>query len=226
MAVIECGVSGALAGVGAESMSPMHTLRAPIPVGSGGAYRAGLTSGTMAASLAANAEIFQFRYVTAASRLGLVYKVSISAAANVAATAAALLSFKMAAARGWTGAGSAGTRVTFTGNNNKLRTSLATSEVNDVGISTTTGLGAGTKTIDAQDLGGVGFAVSTAAITTQVDLNLVPKTALLDADGEGQYPLVCANQEGFIIRNGANAWPAGMTWHFSVEVLWLEVPAF
>jgi hypothetical protein len=226
MAVIEGGVSGSLAGVGAESMLPLHTLRAAVPVGSGGAFRAGLTSGTMAASLAANAELFQFRYVTSNSRLALVYKVSISAAASVAAGAAALLGFKLTAARAWTVAGSAGTRVTFAGNNNKLRTSLGTSEVNDVGISTTTGLGVGTKTLDSTDIGGVAIAVSAAAATVQVDLNLLPKTALLDADGEGQYPLVLANQEGFVIRNGGNAWPAGMTWHFTAEVLWLEVPAF
>jgi hypothetical protein len=226
MAVIEGGVSAALAGVGAEAMSPLHTLRANIPVGAGGAYRIGPTSGVMAVSLGANTELFQFRYVTAASRIALVYKVSISAGAQVAASTAALISLKLTAARAWTAAGTGGTRITLTGNNAKLRTSYATSEVNDAGISTTAGLTAGTKTLDTTDMGGISIGIGTGAITTGVQLTLLPKTPLFDADGEGQHPIVCANQEGFIIRNGAVAWPAGMTWHFTVEVLWLEVPAF
>jgi hypothetical protein len=226
MAVLEGGVSAALAGVGAQAQSGLHSIRFPVDVGAGGAYRMGVTSGTMAAALAANSEIFQFRYVTAASRLALVYKISISAGANVAATAAALLAFKLNIARAWTAAGTGGTRFTFAGNSNKLRTSQASSEVNDAGISTTAALTAGTKTLDATDAGGISFGIGTGAITSALPLIFMPKTALLDADGEGQHPIVLANQEGFIIRSGANAFPAAMTWTFGVEVLWLEVPAF
>lgn len=228
MAVIEGGVSGALAGVGAEAYSPVHIVKMPVSVGAGGAYRIGASSGTMAAALAANSEIFQFRYVTAASRVALVYKVQISAGANVAATAAALLAFRLTAARAWTAAGTGGTRITLTGNNTKLRTSLATSEVNDSGISTTAALTAGTKTLDTTDLGNISCGIGTGAITTALNLNFVSgdEGRLFDADGEGQYPLVLANQEGFVIRTGANAFPAAMTWSFSVNVLWLEVPAF
>lgn len=226
MAVIEGGVSGALAGVGAEASSPLHVSRFPVSVGAGGYYRVGPTSGTMAAALAANAEIFQFRYVTAASRIALIYKVSISAGMNVAATAAAILAFKMTAARGWTAAGTGGTRIVLTTNNAKLRTSYPTSEVNDAGISTTAGLTAGTKTLDATDLGGVAFGIGTGAITVSLQSTILPQTLLFDADGEGQHPLVLANQEGFVIRNGAVIFPATMTWNFSVEVIWGEVPAF
>lgn len=226
MSVLEGGTSGSLAGVGAESSSPLHTVRLPVSYGSGGWYRLGATSGTMAAALGANSEIFQFRYVTAASRLALIYKVSISAGAIAAATAAGSVAFRMAAARSWTAAGSGGTRLTLTGDNVNLRTSMATSEVNDAGISTTAALTAGTKTLDTTDLSHVSISIGTAAITAAVRLNLLDQTALFDADGEGQHPLVLANQEGFVIRTGANAWPATMTWAFSVNVLWGEVPAF
>lgn len=226
MAVLEGGVSAALAGVGAEAASPLHTVRLPVSHGSGGFYRAGATSGTMAAALGANSEIFQFRYVTAASRIALVYKVIISAGANVAATAAALLAFRMTAARSWTAAGSGGTRLTLTGDNCNLRTSMATSEVNDAGISTTAALTTGTKTLDTTDLSAISFGIGTGAITVSLPLTVLPPTALFDADGEGQHPLVLANQEGFVIRSGANAFPAAMTWSFSVGVLWAEVPAF
>lgn len=226
MAVIEGGVSGALAGVGEENASPLHTVRLPVSVGAGGAFKLGASSGSMSVSLGANSEIFQFRYVTAASRLGLVYKVSISAGASVAASTAAVLAFKLTAARAWTAAGSGGTRLTLTGNNAKLRTSLATTEVNDAGIASTGALTAGTKTLDTMDLGGVSFGIGTAAITTTLPLTFLEKTSLFDADGEGQFPLVLANQEGFVIRVGTTAFPAGMAWNFTVEVLWLEVPAF
>jgi len=225
MAVLEGGVSGALAGVGAEAASPLHTIRFPVSVGAGGAFRIGALSGVMAAALAANSEIFQFRYVTAASRRALVYKVALSAGMNVAATAAALAAFRMTVARAWTAVGTGGTRIVLTGDNVNLRTAFATSEVNDAGISTTAALGIGTKTLDVTDCGAIAVGIGTGAITTSPTLPILPHTALFDADGEGQEPLDLANQEGFIIRTG-NAMPAAMTWHFAVNVLWLEVPAF
>jgi len=33
-------------------------------------------------------------------------------------------------------------------------------------------------------------------------------------------------EEGFVIRNGAIIFPATMTWNFTVNVLWAEVPSF
>lgn len=226
MAVIEGGVSGALAGVGNENSSPIHIARYPVALGAGGAYRIGANSGTMAVSLGANTEIFQFRYVTAASRLALVYKVSIGAGANVAATAATLLALRMTIARAWTAIGSGGSRILLSGDNANLRTSLPASEVNDAGISTTAALTAGTKTLDTTDIGVAAFSVGTAAITTTLPLTFLPMTDLFNAMTEHGYPLVLANQEGFVIRNSAVAFPAGMTWVFGVNVSWIEVDSF
>ena len=226
MAVIEGGVSGALAGVGAENASPQHVAAYPVVHGAGGAYSAGMTSGTMAAALASAAEIFQFRYVTAASRVCLVHRVEFSAGALAAATAAGVVGFKMCAARGWSAAGSGGTRGTLTGNNAKLRTAYATSEVTDMGISTTAALTAGTKTLDTMDLAAIMIGIGTGAITVSVPLRLVPPgTALFDQAKQGNNPLVLASQEGFVIRT-INAMPATMTWSFGVTVTWSEVPNF
>jgi hypothetical protein len=180
----------------------------------------------MAVSLGANAEIFQFRYVTAAGRVAVIFACRISAGSNVAATTAVLQAFKMTAARGWTAPGFGGTRLVLTGNNAKLRTNMATSEVNDAGISSTGSLTAGTKTLDTQDLGSVSFGVGTGAITVGESLVLVPKTFLFNSMQSGGSPLICADQEGFVVRMGANAMPAGMTWSFGVEVEWAEVPTF
>lgn len=226
MAVLEGVTSGATAGVGAEAASPLHVVAAPFSYGAGGVYSVGATTGTMAAGLVANSEIFQFRYVTAASRICLVHTITVSAGANVAATAAALVAFRATVARSWTAAGTGGTRLTLSGDNAQLRTSMATSEVNDAGIATTGALTAGTKTLDTTDIGAVAVGIGTGAITVAANLNLLDDTQLFNAQDQGFHPLVLANQEGFVIRSGANAWPTGMTWHAAVRVVWSEVPAY
>ena len=227
MAVInDPNASANISGVGNVIYSPLHTTSGPFPIGSGGAYRLSMQSGLMAVSLGANAEIFQFRYVTSSSRVCLVHGIWMSAGPLVAATAASLQCFRATIARSWSGIGSGGTRATLTTNNAKLRTSHATSEVSDIGISSTTGLTAGTKTFDAQDFGSISYAIGTGAITTGVSLIWVPKVSLFDSGNLG-FPIILADQEGFAIRNhSANAHPAGSTWTFSVDVLWTECDSF
>lgn len=225
MAIQLQGNGGVVAEVDGTTFRALRVTNRPINYGALGYYRIGAVSGTMAAALAANAEMFQWRWPDA-TNLGLVYKLAISAGANVAATAAALCSFVMTAARSWTGAGSSGTRLTLTGNNTKLRTSMGTSLVNDAGISTTAGLTAGTKTLDATNMGAVAFGIGTGAITTALDLTFLPNTTLFDADGEGFHPLVCAQNEGYVVRNGAVIFPATMTWSFAIQAVHAEAAAF
>lgn len=227
MAVInDPSVAANVARVGNVAYVPQHVVAGPFPIGSGGAYRLSMVTGTIAAALAANSELFQFRFVTAASRVALVHGISVSADMNVAASAAALLSLRATVARAWTVIGSGGTRATLTGNNQKLRTSQATSEVNDAGIATTSFLTAGTKTLDSQDIGGISYSCLTGAITVAVQGNLLPKTNLMgDFSGGMAWPIVLANQEGFVIRTGI-VHPAGMTWALTVDVAWSEVDAF
>lgn len=207
---------------------PMHTTPGPLPVGAGGAYRLSMTSGTIAASLGANSELFQFRYVTAASRVALVYGITVAAAEIVSQAVSTIVnqSIRATVARGWSGVGSGGTRATMTTNQAKLRTSHATSEVNDIGMATTAALTAGTKTLDTQDLGSTVTANQTGATVADGSRTLFPQTNLLGefAGGLG-FPLVLANQEGFVVRTGA-AMPATMTWNLIVSVLWSEVDGF
>lgn len=228
MAIQVQGNGGVVAEVDGTTFRAIRVTARPINYGSLGMYRLGMTSGTMAAALAANAELFQFRWPDA-TNLALVYKVDMNAGLNVAAAATALLSVNMAVARGWSAAGSGGTRAVLTGNISKLRTSMGTSLVNDAGISTTAGLTAGTKTIDhaTTNLGIVHIPLGTGAITVGATLDLIPPgTTLFDANGEGTHPLILAQNEGFIIRNGAVAFPATMTWAFAVNVVWAEAAAF
>jgi hypothetical protein len=208
-------------------IAALRVTSRPLNYGSLGAYKLGMASGTMAVSLAANAELFQFRW-TDATNLAVIHRVNVSAGSNVAATAATLLSLNMAIARSWTGIGTGGTRAVLTGNISKLRTSMGTSLVNDAGISTTAGLGAGTKTIDhaTTNLASVSFGIGTGAITVSNNLTFLPTVELLNVDSPADHPIVFAQNEGFIIRNGVVAFPAGMTWTFSVNTSWIEAAAF
>lgn len=218
-------------GMGAGTIwTPGHVTSGPLQVGTGGAYRLSMTSGTMAAALGANSEIFQFRYVTAAARKCLVHGISISAAfltpPAVAVVAVGPLVFRATSARGWTGVGTGGTRASLVTNNQKMRTSHATSEVNDAGIATTAALTAGTKTLDTQDIGSVVSSLYFDLAAGDTSGVLVPKTNLMgDFLGGLAFPEVYDNQEGFVVRVGA-AFPATMTWAFTVDVAWSEVQSF
>ena len=227
MAVIsDPDVAANVCRVGNVAYVPQHVTSGPFPIGSGGAYRLSMVSGTIGVSLAANSELFQFRYVTATSRVCLVYGISVSACMNAAASGAALLSLNARIARSWTVAGSGGTRATLTGNNNKMRTAHATSEVNDIGMATTAALTVGTKSLDSQDIGAVSYSALTGAITTETTGVLVPKTNLVGEFTGGMFfPLILANQEGFVVRSGAIG-PAGMTWALAIDVAWSEVDTF
>lgn len=218
-----------IAAVGAKAYSPLHALAGPFPIGAGGAYRIAMRSGTINASIAADGELFQFRYAGAA-RTCLVIGVSVSSSMVVAPTVGTTpisCQLCMRIARSWTVAGTGGTRATLTTNQQKLRTSHATSEVNDIGMATTTTLTAGTKTLDLQDIGMVTGGVYFDLAAGDIDSTIIRPTNLFGefAGGLG-WPLVLVNQEGFVIRNGATAMPATMTWNLAVNVLWLETDNF
>lgn len=191
-----------------------------------GHYRLGMATGTIAAALAANGELFQFRW-TDATRLAVVQKVLVSAGANVAATAAGLVTLDLTFARNWTAAGTGGTAATITGNNQKTRTSMGTTILGEARCATTAALGAGTKTLDSQSIGNVMVGIGTGAITTAAKLGLIDKIDLLEIDADTtQHPIVLAQNEGIVVKNGATAWPAAMTWGLAVTVVWAEMTAY
>lgn len=213
------------AGVDAKHAA-LRVSQRPVQYGAQGLYRFSGQTGTIAAALAANSEIFQFRW-TSSTHFALVYRCYVSAGANVAATAAALVALRMTLARAWSAAGSGGTRVTTTGDNLKTKQSMGTSllAASDLGIATTGALTAGTKTLDSADVGGVVAGIGTGAITTALPLTFLDKSDLYTAADAGDGPLVLANQEGVVIRSGANAFSAAMTWHAAITFVWAEVLA-
>jgi hypothetical protein len=188
-----------------------------------------MTSGTIAASLGANSELFQFRYVTGVSRVCLVFGITVSAAMIVApAVGTTPVNMQLVAkiARSWTADGTGGTAATLTGNNQKLRTAHATSEVVSARMATTAALGAGTKTFDSQNFGGTNGGVYFDLAAGDSSGLLIPQTNLLgEFTGGLAFPLTLANQEGFSILSGL-VMPATLTWNLVANVLWSELDSF
>jgi hypothetical protein len=220
------GLSGLVPEVDA-TFDALRVSHRPLEFNGLGHYRLCMATGTIGAALAANSELVQFRW-THATNLAVVMKILISAGANVAASAAALVTLEAMIARAWTVAGTGGATATLTGNNQKVRTSgMGTVSLGEFRIATTAALTAGTKTLDSQGIGNVTIGIGTGAITTSHRLQLIDKIDLLEVDADGSlHPPVFAQNEGFVIKNGATAWPAAMTWALGVTVIWAEVTAY
>lgn len=224
MAVIEGGVSGALAEVGVGAAVPQHITAKPIPYGSLGHYRYAGFTGILPAALAANSEIFQFRW-SDATRLCAILEVVISASVSTTMFAAGVpVQIDMIKATGWTAVGTGGTRPAFA-TTDKMRTSMGSTLLgaNDVGIATTAALGAGTKTLEANSMATIAAA---GPITGSLIGTIIPpNTSLYDADMEsGEHPLLLVQNEGFVIRSVAV--PATGTWTASISVKWAELTLF
>jgi hypothetical protein len=226
------GVSGALADVDAGTKA-LKTRVHPMDVL--GSYQLEAISGTMAAGLAGASPIFACRWGDA-TRFMLLRRLAFDARALTAFTAGAFL-FDFIVARGWTGNYTGGTSILPTGNSQKRRTSFGTTLITDLRISSTATLTAGgTPTLDGLAMMNVrGHIPGTATGYPIVSAagGLVPGAAtsayatvpfdLFSPSWSGEWPLVLAQNEGFILRATV---PATGTWDFSVTMEWSEVTAF
>ena len=214
--------AGKIIGGREEERSPQQVSISP---GGGNPYRLSVFTGTIGAALAANSELFQFRFLGGAKSFALVEKVIFDGMGIVAvATATGPLGFQLTPARAWTAAGSGGTRIAVSGDNLQMETALATSQVNDIGVATTGALTAGTKTLDANSQGQAIGGVGTAPVTGYGPTSIVIAQALFDMRDAGM-PMVFANQEGFVIRT-THAGPAALTYVAGFTVQWREVTEF
>jgi hypothetical protein len=185
--------------------------------------------------LAAGSPLFSFRWGNA-SNLAVIKRVRIAVAVTGPATTPGQAERELIVARSFSASDTGGTAVTLTGNNQKMRTSQGTSLVTDMRFGTT--ITAGTRTLDAApiasvvswlganftglDIGGGGSGATAATWVGVGGLGMIP---LLDI-AQGDYPLVLAQNEGFIIRVGKDAMPAGATQQTYVSVAWEEIPSF
>jgi hypothetical protein len=225
MAVIEGGVSAALMGVGAETGSPAHITSRPTSHGALGHYAVAATSGTLAAALAAAAQLFTWRWVDA-TRFCVIYSVDARFQTLTAFTGGTLTDFgfdlfKVTAVS----AGAGGTALTGF---SKMRSTMAASLIGatDVRIASTAALTALT-TLDTnaieQSLGKPQRANPAAATEEPTAQN--PNLIYAPDPSKGEYPLVLAQNEGFVIRN-RTVWPVAGTGILQVRVRWAEVTAY
>jgi hypothetical protein len=180
-----------------------------------GEYRYSGLSGIMA-GIAANGEIFQFRWSDTAHLCVLKY-VFVRYAVITGFTAAQELGFDVVRSTGWTAPGTGGSQVVPAATNLMKRNSYPTSKVGDMRIAAAAALTGGTKTL------------SNTSEMVRTKKTLAAAATVQDADFEGMMdlthsfdtPIVLQQNEGFSVRN-LLALGAGGTVRATVEVAWSE----
>lgn len=220
MAIQIQGNGGTVMEVDGTTFRAGRVTSKPIDYGSLGHYRVAVNIGLLATQ-AANGTLFSFRWGDA-TRFCVITKVRIGCLQTAAATATIMPNFSVFVARSFSVSDSAGTAVTLTGNNMKKRTSMGTSLVTDIRYSAVAGgLTAGTRTLDTQPI----MIMPTNQTITTPNPNLYS----LEQDfgvGDGNHPLVLAQNEGLIVQGPSVIFGAAGTANLTVEVCWAEVTSY
>lgn len=225
MAIIEGATSSELVEVGQANAKPLHVVSKPQSFGSLGHYQLAVQTNEIREDMAENGEIFQFRW-TDATRLCIINKITINGMFATTAFAAGGITLAAAICRSWSADGTGGTTLTLTGDNNQLRSSMGASLLGTARIATIGALGAGTKTIDAQNIGMITTHSSggTSSATPIIGSIHLPMNDLFDCDiASGEHPIVLAANEGIIVR--AKVPPTGL-WTAGLTIKWAELTAF
>lgn len=223
MAIQLQGNGGTTAEVQAGNRALQISAR-PLEYGVLGHYLYGGFTGILPAALGANSEIFQFRWADA-TRFAVIRKIRIAASVTTTFFAAGVpVQIDLVKSTAWTVAGTGGTAISPAALL-KRRTSMGSAVLasGDMRIATTAALGAGTKTLETLALATV---LAGGPITASLNGTIiVPGTILWQAEvGDGEHPLVLAQNEGFSIRSVAV--PATGTWQAAVNVDWAEVASY
>lgn len=185
----------------------------------GQAYAVSAVTGALATATVG--EILQFRWSdTGTLRRIRILAVTMSAAVGATGFTAGPVAFSLSVARAWTAAGTGGTTLTLTGNNQKLRSSQNPTLFNtgggEIRVATTAALGAGTKTIDANGISSIMGSAGAAGT-----LVVAPGSALWQdfVTPYGQ-PIVLAHQEGLSIAT--TVLPATGSLTAAFNIFWAE----
>jgi hypothetical protein len=197
-------------------MSAARAVIRPDDVGSLGAYSLAAASGVMGAGLASAAPVFSFRY--GGVNTAILKRALLTAVNAGTAFSAGTCAFDLIVARAFTASDSGGASVLPT-TGNKLATTMANTGVTDIRIASTGTLTPGTRNLDSQSIAKI---IAPAPITT-VNYALVgPQASLLDRR-VGDWPLVLAYNEGFVIQA---TMPATGTWTFAIQIDWEELSTY
>lgn len=221
------GNSGTDAEVDGTTFRALRVTPRPVEYGALGSYRMAAFSGlmaTIAAGTGSAGHVFAFRW-SDATRLCLVRLLKINYTVVTGFTAAQELSFDAFVARGYTADHGGGTALTLGGNNQKKRTSMGTSLVTTAAsarIASATALTGSSFTLDANPIL-VGAGKTLAAAATVQDIAF---SELMDmTDGGAEHPIVLAQNEGIVVRNGI-LMGAGGTVRMGIQFAWEEVSSY
>lgn len=226
--VVQGGVSGVLAEVDGSTFRAQRVTAKPYDHGAFGHYRVSVVTGTLAAALAAAAQLWQFKW-TDATRIAVIYKLRTRFLPLTPFTAATLTdhtSFDAYLVRSFA-AGGGGTTLTLTGNNQKMRTAGMGTSLATINVATTAALTAAT-TLDAQPFAQSirkGNRVNPAAATEEVIMPMTDGLEFVASVDAGEHPIVLAQNEGIVVRN-RTVWPAAGTGILLVECVWAEGTAY
>lgn len=218
MAVIQSGASGTTLLTVDPTFVAARTSDHPPEIL--GAYQMGLTSGALTV-VAAGATVFSFRWAPPTNtQLCMVRRVELGFSTITAFGTAQSLQYSMQIARNWSASDTGGTGALFTQTNTgKMRTAMPTSAFAGGGqimIATTAANTAGTRTLDTQAMAFTQGS-STAVATTLLSSSIWQHQT-------GDYPLILANNEGFIINNVQTMGATGVI-NLVVNVEWMELAA-
>ena len=227
MGVQLIGNGGSVADVDGTLFRALRTAPRPIDVGALGQYRLSQTI-ALVVTQAANGTLFSWRWGDA-TRLAVITKLRLTLIQTGAATATINPVYQAFVARSFTVSDSVGTALTLTGNSFKKRTSMGSTLLTDARFSTVAaGLTAGTRTLDANpfmELPTVSIIATAVSPAQQVNYTIYEKELEIDM-AHGNYPLVIAKDEGFIIRGPTIVFGAAGTANLVVDLAWAEVAAF
>jgi hypothetical protein len=217
------GYSNVSQEVDANWRAPRFSYR-PGDHGSLGQYRLSMNSGTIPAGFTTNGELFQMRWASN-TKLCLIQKFLLSVGCTGSAATATLNPLCLWFVRNWAGDGSGGATATLTGNNQKDRTSMATTLLASFRIATTLQLGHPGSLFDSQAIGGVILGIGTGVAGAPRGLQLVDKIDLIEVDGDGSiHPVTLEGNEGLMLRHeNLSFWPGTLTWNFGITVVWSEM---
>lgn len=184
----------------------------------GGHFRVAVTTG-LTTGIAAAGALFSMRWLTSGGSV-VLKRAQAYAQVTTAFTSPQAIDIDIVRATGFSVADSGGTAITLTGNNNKKRGLMKSSQVNDMRVATTAALTAGTRTQDAQAFG-IGVVVPTGAANTA--LQTAGFIDLYKEDTMAEYPEAFDSAEGFQIRTVTAQGAAGVV-RFYFILDWAEVP--
>jgi hypothetical protein len=217
------GFSGVVAEVSGPNYRTLRVTLRPVEYGTLGQYRVIMWSfNSIAAGLAAGSDIAQIRW-TLTPQLALIWGIDLDGfLADTAGFTPGFGNFSLFFARSWTVDGSGGIAVNFTGNNQKLRTSMASASITMRNADGSSALTTGTRTLDAQPLGRLPFSVAAGANTQYLKQLGLYGPASHEAGGN-PAPVVLSQNEGLVVTATV---PATGVWSYVLTTAWSEVSAY